>query len=79
MTKRKVKAIQGKRIQYRLNHPLIGNNLHFDSWMTLCEHVVEVAEEEAQRRLNDSFMNLMTAISDEIIATAEEYEPETTD
>lgn len=38
---------------------------------------MEVAEDEAKKRLNDDLLKLMCNISDEIIETAEEYEPET--
>lgn len=56
---------------------MISNSLHFDSWMTLCEYVMDIAEQEAKKRLNDYLIKLICEISDEIIVTAEEYEPET--
>ncbi len=40
--------------------------------MTLCEYVIEVAEEEAKKRLNDNLVTMISDLSDEIIATAEE-------
>jgi hypothetical protein len=58
-------------------HPLVGSDNIFDSWMTLCEAVMEIAEDEAKRRLNGMIVEMITSIADEIIATAEEYEPET--
>jgi hypothetical protein len=39
---------------------------------------MDIAEDEAKQRLNETLMHLICGISDEIIATAEEYEPETT-
>lgn len=45
--------------------------------MTLCEYVMDIAEQEAKKRLNDYLIKLICEISDEIIVTAEEYEPET--
>lgn len=36
---------------------------------------MDVAEKEATKRLNMSLLHLITEISDEIIETAEEYEP----
>lgn len=60
---------------FRLNHPLIPKTCHFDSWMTLCEYVMEVAEKEAKKRLIDGLNDVICCISDEIIETAEEYEP----
>lgn len=76
MAKRKINHVQGKRIHYRLNHPLIGEKLRFDSWMTLCEYVMDVAEEEAEKRLLALVSETISSISDEIIATAEECEPD---
>jgi hypothetical protein len=45
--------------------------------MTLCEAVMEIAEDEAKKRLNGIIVDLITTIADEIIETAEEYEPKT--
>lgn len=36
---------------------------------------MDLAEDEAKRRLNDSLCELISTIADEMIATAEEYEP----
>jgi hypothetical protein len=60
-----------------VTHPLIGSDNIFDSWMTLCEAVMEIAEDEAKKRLNGAIVDLITTIADEIIETAEEYEPQT--
>ena len=54
-------------------HPLIGSNNIFYSWRALCENALEIAEDEAKRRLNYELVALTIQISDEIIATAEEY------
>lgn len=53
------------------------NTSHFDSWLVLCEHVLEIAEEEAERRLLPQKLQLIEQIADEIIETAGEYEPKT--
>jgi hypothetical protein len=74
MANRKIEHLKGKRINYRLTHPLVGANLHFDSWMVLCEHVMDIAEIEAKKRLTLQLPDLIGSISDEIIATAEEFE-----
>lgn len=74
MAKRKIKEIQGKRIQYSLNHVLVTENCHFDSWTTLCEYVMDIAIEEAKKQMSDQFEDLVCKLSDEIIDTAEEYE-----
>lgn len=47
--------------------------------MTLCEYVMDIAEEKAQDYYNSLVTELMCKIADEIIATAEEYEPQTED
>ena len=54
---------------------MIGEQHPFDSWMTLCEYVMDIAEQEAKRRLTEMLSETIQQISDEIIATAEEYEP----
>lgn len=43
--------------------------------MTLCEATLEIAEEEAKKRLNAQLVQLTSDIADEMIETAEEYEP----
>lgn len=60
-------------------HPLIGKNVRFDSWMVLCEYVLEVAEEEAKRQMQGQLMELICRLSDEIIESAVECEEEDTD
>lgn len=44
--------------------------------MTLCEATLELAEEEAKRRLSPQLLQLTSDIADEMIETAEEYEPQ---
>lgn len=44
--------------------------------MTLCELTMDLAEDEAERRLNTLFIDTMNQIADEMLATAEEYEPQ---
>lgn len=74
MAKRTIKHIPGKRIMYRLHHPLIPKTSHFDSWMVLCEHVMEVAEEQAKKLLHATLVQTICKLSDEMIATAEEID-----
>lgn len=74
-----VKLIQGKRIHFKIKHPLAGPNEHFDSWMCVCERAVELAEAEASTRLYQQFEDLVIQISDQIMSTVEEYEPEEVD
>lgn len=44
--------------------------------MTLCEYVMEVAEKVAKKRLSQTLGGVIGQISDEIIKTAYEYEPD---
>lgn len=57
-----------------MKHPLVGENLRFNSWVELCEYAMDIAEDEAKRRLNNELVNLICAISDELIESAEECE-----
>ncbi len=82
----KFKYLRGKRIYYKTSHPLYGSENVFDSWMVLCEVTLELAQDEARRRTlagSDEQLPILSEltnkISDEMIATAEEYEPEETD
>ena len=68
----KATALKGKRLHYKTNHPLYGSDNVFDSWMTLCEVTLELAEQEMGRRMNDAICSL----ADEMIETVEEYEPQ---
>lgn len=76
MAKRRIQQIKSHRIKYKLNHHLIPENCRFDSWMALCEYVTDIAEDIAKKQLNDDLVALICKLSDEIVATAEEYEPE---
>jgi len=62
-------------MHYKLNHSLIPTKYRFDSWVSLCEYVMDVAEEEAELLLKQAHIELIGQISDEIIATAEECQP----
>lgn len=73
--RKKVKSLKQKQCHYLVNHPLMGMNCHFDSWVSLCEQALEVAEDEAKRQLNETLMELICKISDEIVACAQECEP----
>jgi hypothetical protein len=42
--------------------------------MTLCEYVMEVAEEQAKKLLHETLVHHICRLSDEIIATAEEID-----
>ena len=76
MAKRMHVYLKPKRISYKVTHPLYGSSREFDSWMELSEVTVELAELEARRLLNEEFEALVHKIADEMIDTAEEYEPE---
>lgn len=58
-----------------MTHPLYGSDNVFDSWMTLCELTMDIAEDEAKRRLNTLLVQTISDIADEMMETAEEYEP----
>lgn len=72
----RVTHIKSKRLHYKTTHHLFGSDNVFDSWMTLCEATLEIAEEEAKRRLSPQLLQLTSDIADEMIETAEEYEPQ---
>lgn len=76
--KKKAKPAKTISIRYGLVHPLIGKNVRFDSWETLCEYVLDTAEEEAKRQLQVQLMELICVLSDEIIETAVECEEDST-
>ena len=64
--------LKGKRLHYKVSHPLYGTDTVFDSWMTLCELTMDIAEDEAKRRLNTVLVETISAIADEMMSTAEE-------
>ena len=63
-----------KKVLYKVNHPLYGSEILFDSWTTLCDHTMELAEAEAKERLMDQLLDEISHISDEMIETAEEID-----
>lgn len=64
----------GKRILYKAIHPNYRSDNVFDSWSTLCEATLEIAQELAREELEPQFKELAAQIADEMINTAEEYE-----
>jgi len=67
--------IKSPRVHFKTTHCLYGSDNVFDSWMSLCELTMDLAEDEAKRRLNTLLVQTITEIADEMMATAEEYEP----
>lgn len=63
-----------KKVLFKVTHPLYGSEIIFDSWTTLCEHTMELAEVEAKSRLMNQLLDEVSRISDEMIATAEEID-----
>jgi len=72
----KANHIKLPKIQYKLNHPLIGKNCRFNTWLEMVTHVVDVAENEAKNRLYSQLLTLATELSDEILDTFEELTEE---
>ncbi len=62
-------------IYYRVSHPAYGNDILFDDWTMLCKVTMAIAEAATKKRLDDIFNDLMGKLSDEMIATADEYAP----
>lgn len=59
-------------MKYTLKHHLISENHHFDSWMSLCEFVVERAIEISTDAFKNEIVEVANRLADEIIDTAEE-------
>lgn len=55
-----------------MTHPLYPSNSRiFDSWLALCEYTIELATEHVTGAIKAA----VDELSDEMLATAEEYEP----
>ena len=75
-SKGRVAAVPPSRlVRIRTTHPLYGSDTDHDNFMSLCELTVDIAIDEARRRLEPQFDQLVDDISDEMLATATEYEP----
>lgn len=70
----KILPIKKGAIHFKVKHPLIQESLRFETWISLCDFAMEVAEREAEKQLNEQIMSLIFKISDEIIDTAYECE-----
>jgi hypothetical protein len=57
-----------------VTHPLYGSEVIFDSWTTLCEHTMDLAEDEAKRQLMDELIARTGLIADEMVKSAEEID-----
>ena len=75
---------------YKMRHKLYGSENTFDSWVTVCNRSLEIAEEEAKRiqkveldqvvlRLNKELDQLIIKIADDMIDTVEEIYVEGSD
>ncbi len=51
-------------------------NRHFESWYELCDAVIDFATTKAKNDLDEELTARICRLSDEIIDTAEVYEPE---
>ncbi len=60
------------RILFKVTHPLYGSDVIFDSWTTLCEYTMDLAEDEAKRQLVDELIRRTEIIADEMMSTAAE-------
>ncbi len=50
------------------------SSVEYDSWMTLCEHVLDVATEQAQKKVHETLVDAIGKLADEIIETTEEID-----
>lgn len=57
---------------------MVGTSPLFNSWVELCEYVIDFAEEQVNQSLPKAVKELICELADEIIETAEEYGPEAT-
>jgi hypothetical protein len=62
-------------IYFKVTHPAYGEDTLFDDWTLLCKVTMALAEAQTKERLDTIFNDLMCKMSDEMIATAEEYVP----
>lgn len=51
---------------------MIASSLHFDSWLKLCEYVIDVAEKAVLEKLQPDISDQIIKLSDEIIDSVEE-------
>ena len=56
-------------------HPQTGEKFHFDSWLVLCEYVLQLSEEIILEELSKKAPDLIASLADKIIASAQEYDP----
>lgn len=70
----KFKQIRGHRILYKPTHLAYPSEAVYDSWMTLCEHTIELAEKHLRDEFEKSLDRYIEKLSDEMLATAEEVE-----
>ena len=57
------------RVKYKTTHPLYGKDNVFDSWMTLCECTLDLAEAHIIKGNQERLKKL----SEEMMATTTEY------
>ena len=70
----KFKHIKGRRILYKPTHPHYPSEAIYDSWMTLCEHTIELAEAHLREDFEKNLERNIDRLCDEMLATAEEVE-----
>lgn len=53
-------------------HPNYPSDAVYDSWMTLCEHTLELAEQSLRADFEKNLNRYIERLSDEMLATVEE-------
>ena len=64
----KATHLKSNRVTFQPTHPNYPSNVTYDSWTTLCEHTLELAIAQIECQ----FPDLVDALAQEMMATAEE-------
>ena len=71
----KAKKVPTKKTYYLVDHPIYGKKRIYSNWVELCEDTLDLAQGEVEKTLEATFKESVCALADEMIETAEEYEP----
>jgi hypothetical protein len=69
-----VKHLPQKQQKWKVNHRIYGDNLLFTSYKELVEKTFDLAQEEAEKMMYESMLDLAEELADDMLETAVEYD-----
>jgi hypothetical protein len=73
---KKIVRLRPPHVHFTLDHPITGKKRRFESWIVLCNFIVDKASQYAEEEMEPMLRARIDTIADEIMATVEEHDAE---